>query len=160
MKPTITIDLKNLWDYTQIPHIMREYLIEQYDYTFRRGKLVLKHGLSADNSRIYGERIYRQAGHLPGWSKMLDGPSGSDMEDIVRDFQNIYGTELNRNDISIDVYKMPNAVACAEFERKLITDHIWANDGVAPMGNKDFATLLEERKYRNTKQLSSIIEFI
>jgi hypothetical protein len=159
MNPTITIDLNDLWDYTQIPHIMKQHGIEQYDYTFRRGELILKHGLSADNSSIYGERIYRQAGHLKGWSKTLDGPSGSDMADIARDFKNIYGIELNRKDISIDVYQMPNSAACAEFERKMITDHIWANDGVAPLGNKDFETLLEERKYRNTKQLSTLIEF-
>jgi hypothetical protein len=160
MTPTITINLNDIWDYTEIPHIMRNHMIAQYDYAFRRADLILKYGLSADNSKIYGERIYRQAGNLPGWTKLLGGPSGSDMADIAREFKQIYGVELNRKDVSIDVYQMPNASACAEFERKMITDHIWTNDGIAPIGNKDFETLLEERKYRNTKQLSTIIEFI
>jgi hypothetical protein len=82
------------------------------------------------------------------------------MADIAREFEQIYGIELNRNDVSIDIYQMPNAAACAEFERKMITDYIWANEGVAPLGNKDFETLLEERKYRNSRMLSTIIEFI
>ena len=160
MKPTITINLADIWDYTEIPHIMRNHMIAEYDYAFRRGDMILKYGLSADNSKIYGERIYRQAGNLPGWKKLLGGPSGRDMADIAREFEQIHGLELNRKGVSIDIYQMPNAAACAEFERKLITDHIWTHEGSAPLGNKDFETLLEERKYRNTRMLSTIIEFI
>ena len=46
----------------------------------------LKFGRSAGEE--IGERIYRQAGHIHGWDKMLQGSSGSDMKDVITLFEN------------------------------------------------------------------------
>ena len=149
----VVINLTELDDYTDIYGIMHG--IERYTYAFVFNGEVIKYGVSADNARMYGERLYRQAGHLPGWKKpSLTGPSGGDM-----DYINRYGKSLNRHGMVIIVTDMTNCTRaeCEDLERYLIDTFI-NNTGAAPIGNKDPRTLFELRRHHNTKHFKNLFE--
>lgn len=143
--PTYVIDLSHLDDFLEITDIMKTLKITNYVYSFIYQQEVIKHGISADNSLTWGERIYRQAGHLEGWSrKLAPGSSGSDMQDISNDYHIKNGSFLNRVNMIITVIDLTAvqsplasdpAYPCKKLESQLIKEHIDAT-GSAPIGNK------------------------
>ena len=151
--PKITIDLSKLNDYTDICVIMKKHKITKYVYEFCYNGQVIKYGLSADHSRIYGDRIYRQSGRLPGWKRAtLVGPNGSEMHFINEDYKAKNGLSLNRHQMKITVTDLSKQTKtdCEDLERYLIDTHITIH-GVPPIGNKDIRTRFESRKHHNTK---------
>jgi len=143
--PTYVIDLSKLNDFVEITDIMKTLKITNYVYTFIHSQQVIKHGISADNSLTWGERIYRQSGHLEGWSrKLAPGSSGSDMQDISNDHYVRYGSYLDRMNMIITVIDLTAiqspviadpAYPCKQLESQLIKEHI-ESTGAAPIGNK------------------------
>jgi hypothetical protein len=153
--PTWAIDLSQLNDFTEILDIMKSLGIIKYVYSFIFRSIIIKYGISADNSRMYGERIYRQAGHLDGWNRKLQGPSGSDMRIIADDYFIKSGTRLNRVDMIIVIEDLTlvvsNAVAdparpCRELESKRIQEHI-EQYGEKPIGNKNDESHIPKKSY-------------
>ena len=66
----------------------------------------LKFGRSAEG---IGERVYRQAGHIPGWNSMLKGPSGSDMKEIIANYEKEYPDEkVHKNDVTLCIWDVTN----------------------------------------------------
>jgi hypothetical protein len=150
----IVIDLASLNDYTDICNIMQSHCIIKYVYEFCYNGQVIKYGLSADNSRNYGDRIYRQSGRLPGWKRpTLVGPNGSEMHFINEDYKAKNGLSLNRHQMKITVTDLSNQTKadCEDLERYLIDTHINIH-GVPPIGNKDLRTKFQSRKHHNTKR--------
>jgi hypothetical protein len=158
--PTYKLDLSVYRDFTQICHDMKDLGITKYVYYFVDKKGIIKYGYSADNSIQYGERVYRQAGHLHGWNRRLEGSSGSDMRIICDRYYDKYQEPLDRNNITLYIIRMNGQTEsdCRDLERHLINECIKNNNGRAPLGNKDPETRLFERREKNTKQFLALIE--
>jgi hypothetical protein len=117
--PTVSFDLSQSLHASQIKNHMRRAGIKFYCYAFTYKGTVMKYGMSADNDWTkgsFGERIYRQAFHIPGWpSKPSPNSAGNDMADVIKHFPLI-----NKNDVCIKVWNMthyPFAVAdCPKIE--------------------------------------------
>jgi hypothetical protein len=164
--PAWIIDLSKLNHSSGICEIMKNKRIVNYVYIFSCTNGVLKYGYSADNSRNYGDRIYRQAGHLNGWGRRLGGSSGSDMRIISDNYYSKYNTVLDRSNVKLTVIDLSNygipgtqEEHCKNLERMLIDDCIIRN-GAAPIGNIDNVTESNVRKYKNTKQLERLFEIL
>jgi hypothetical protein len=168
-RPTLKLELKNFDQPIEIVRWMEELNIQFYVYWFQTVEgIVLKYGESGDClSGDFGDRIYRQAGHIPGWSQSepwLVGSSGEDMKQILKDYEDLYNHKLTKDEIVIYVLPMNRTVAtsvkelCEHFERMLINEHI-ATHGIPPIGNKDHETNRELRKYLNTKILNGFVEW-
>lgn len=156
----VTIDLAKLRNYSDICSIMKEHKITKYVYEFSHCGKTVKYGFSADNSRNYGERIYRQAGHLTGWAKPpLNGSSGSDMRFVSEDHKLKFGQPIDRMYTKITVTDLSNQtdLDCEVLERYLINTHITMH-GEPPIGNKDNRTRYEARKLHNEKNLADLFD--
>lgn len=162
--PTYTINLGKLNSFNEINDIFAELNITKYVYDFTFNCTVIKYGISADFSYTWGERVYRQAGHLEGWDKRLVGSSGSDMRIINEDYVNQFGSKLNRNGMYVTIRDLSNAAndnssdrawPCRKLERELIQAHI-NQFNKAPIGNKDEETKIDRRAYVSKNTLSSL----
>jgi hypothetical protein len=175
-KPQLTIELKPLARPTEVLDWMRALNIKFYTYSFRVKDVVLipayaeviKYGASGDcHTGELGERLYRQAGHIPGWTQTepwLVGSSGEDMCQILDDYNQAYKYNITKDDVVIDVWPMNNIsmkdvkATCENDERRLINEHI-AMHGIPPIGNKDHETNKQLRRYLNTNVLKHAVEF-
>jgi len=161
-KQVIRIDLSKCQDWTDVSKIMKEYGIEKYTYTFGCKAEVLKHGLSGDTKSQIGDRIYRQAGHLEGWNGRLSSQSGSDMRIIADDYRSKYNKILDRKDVWIQVHDFTDShdpdLEIEMHEDHLIQESIKANQGRAPMGNKDYKTKKRAFKAKNTISIQKLFE--
>ena len=150
--PTITIDLVQCKHPAEIKGLMKAIGITRYCYAFIHNTIVMKYGQSSDNDWIrgsYGERIYRQAGFIPGWStQRAPGSAGDDMLDVIPHFRN-----PNKNNVSIKIWDMTNypfAVASdprhelTQVEDQLIDNYVQTY-GYTPVGN------IREEKHIRTK---------
>lgn len=154
------IDLATLTDFTEVSQHFKDLNIINYVYWFQENKRgIIKFGYSADNSAHYGERVYRQAGHLHGWSRRLQGCSGSDMRIICDDYQKTYNEILDRKNMTLFVIKMnrKSIQQCKDLERELIDECVKHNDR-APLGNRDSETKLKVKRTRNQKLLSQFFD--
>ncbi len=143
--PTYVINLSQLNDFLEITDIIKTLKITNYVYSFIYQQQVIKHGISADNSLTWGERIYRQSGHLEGWSrKLAPFSSGSDMQDISNEYFVKTGSYLDRMNMIITVVDLTAvqspvssdpAYPCKKLESQLIKEHI-DSTGSPPIGNK------------------------
>lgn len=166
MYPTYTINLGKLESFNEISDVFSTLGITKYVYDFTFNGVVIKYGISADLGYTWGERVYRQAGHLEGWNKRLQGSSGSDMRIINEDYNNQYGSKLNRTGMYLTIRDLSNAEndnssdrawPCRILERELIQTHI-IQHGKSPIGNKDEETKIDRRSYVSKTTLSSLFE--
>jgi hypothetical protein len=105
--PTHKIDVKELLSPYDISLFMKKHKIDKYLYQIMYKGIVIKFGMSADKSRNYGERIYRQIGHLRSWgNQRLNGSSGSDWRIVEEDFENCYGIAMDKNHIRIKIWDL------------------------------------------------------
>ena len=165
---SIMIDLAKCDNPSQISRIMQQYKIRDYVYAFLWQGRVLKYGYSADQLGSYGERIYRQAGHMHGWPRRLVGSSGSDMRIISEEFQKKHGRNLDRNECEIWVLNMtrtPDDAAdydvkqtCVALERYMIDTCVDISGG-APIGNRDRDTQIRVVAGRNSQTLDRFFDF-
>jgi len=103
----ITILGNELSDPYDISLILKKNSVRKYIYRITYEGILIKFGMSADNSRNFGERLYRQLGHCKSWAdKRLCGSSGSDWRVIEEDFKNRYGYEIDHNKITITVFDL------------------------------------------------------
>jgi hypothetical protein len=105
--PTLTIDLGTLMEARDVCKLMEQARVTEYVYAFVHKSGVMKIGMSCDEewrrgSGSYGERIYRQSHHIPGWMSQA-GPntSGLDIKELFEYYPNI-----NKKDIIIRVWNM------------------------------------------------------
>lgn len=107
--PTHRIDVKELLSPYDISLFMKKHKIDKYLYQIMYKGIVIKFGMSADRSRNYGERIYRQIGHLRSWgNQRLNGSSGSDWRIVEEDFENLYGIAIDKDHIRIKIWDLTN----------------------------------------------------
>lgn len=107
--PTYNIDVSKLSSAYDICKLLGKAKIDKYVYEIMWKGIVIKYGMSADNSRAYGERIYRQIGHSKSWGdKRLVCASGADWRIIEEDFKNLYGMELEKDFLKIKIWDVTN----------------------------------------------------
>jgi len=105
--PTYNINIKDLQSPYDVSLFMKSHKIDKYLYQIMYKGIVIKFGMSADNSRNYGERIYRQIGHLRSWgNQRLTGSSGSDWRIVEEDFENLYGIPIDKDYIKIKIWDL------------------------------------------------------
>lgn len=64
----------------------------------------IKYGMSADNSRNYGERTYRQIAHCKSWgNKRVKGSSGAEWLIIEEDILNNYGIQIDHTRLILEI---------------------------------------------------------
>lgn len=144
--PSWKISLGKLVRASQIKQLMKMKGITDYCYAFvilsPEGELIIKYGQSGDNDwrrGSYGERIYRQAFHIPGWpTKPSPLSAGNDMLDIIRHFPGVH-----KDNVYIQVWDMTNYPFSVQgdhrheltvLENQLISRYI-AEHGTQPIGN-------------------------
>ena len=154
----LIIHLNNLAQPIEVSHAMRRAKIDAYAYAFVTDEGVIKYGESSDGSTTPGERIYRQAGHLPGWSKRPKSSSGAEMQLLAEDFHAKYNRVLHKDTVSILVYRAENKEDAVELERDLINE-IMLLCGRAPMGNRDPKTKKKQRSLANQVRLNQLFDF-
>jgi hypothetical protein len=108
---------------------------------------VLKYGKAADNewmSGNWGDRVYRQAGHISGWHKMLGSGSGEEMIDVVANYTQQTGRFVHKDDVSIVIYDFTNfkfpvqdkfGKYLEKVENYLIENYRSTHQGRNPVGN-------------------------
>jgi len=106
---TYSLNVSTLNDPYDICKMMRKAKIDKYVYQISWKGIVIKYGMSADNSRAYGERLYRQIGHSKSWGeKRLVCSSGADWRIIEGDFFKTYGFDLDKDNLHIKIWDITN----------------------------------------------------
>lgn len=130
--------------------------IDYYIYeisTIIDGKFVLiKYGMSADNGRDFGDRVYRQIAHCKSWGDLrILGSSGADFVVINELFREQYNFDLDHRNCLIKVYDFTNypfrsfdyRTEIIQIEEAMIYDYECKN-GQKPIGN-----ILEKYSYKD-----------
>jgi hypothetical protein len=157
--PTITIDLDQCLHASQIKNIMKRLGIKYYCYAFIYKSTIMKYGQSADADWMrgsYGERVYRQSFHIPGWpTKPSPKSAGNDMAEIIKNFPGI-----GKNDVCVKVWDMTNYKFAVEddprFEVTQLEDYLLDTHkkqfGSLPIGN-----LRDESHIRRKTRVTDLI---
>ena len=107
--PTHSINVGKLADPYDICHLLKQHKINKYVYRIMYKGIVLKYGMSADRSRNYGDRLYRQIAHSESWgARRNNGSSGADWRIIETDFENLYGFKIDKAHVTIKIWNMSN----------------------------------------------------
>lgn len=147
--PTHIIDVGNLTAPSEICKFMKSHDIDKYMYRITYKGIVLKFGMSADNSKIYGDRIYRQIAHASFWEEQQNqGSSGRDFRGVEEALLETYGIVLQHEHLKIKIWDVTNypffslnpAKEIVDMESELVQQHIDVT-GERPMGN------IEDKKY-------------
>jgi hypothetical protein len=164
--PVYEITLTNLNNAAEISAVMKEFRVVNYVYTFVYQGTVIKHGISIDKKSNYGDRIYRQAGHLEGWKYRLQGPNGDDMRQIDNDYFQKTGKHLNRSGMKIVVRDLTNAdspsitdpiMHVKQLERQLIREY-QDTYGHAPIGNIKDEAYIDSKTYVTPQVWATLFE--
>jgi hypothetical protein len=130
MSTIITIELKDLSDAKEILTFGRNNYINECVYEFWYEDKVMKYGISTKQKNL--ERVYRQAGNIPGWNSILQGSSGADMLKLcIESYPNIH-----KNDVNVIIHDMhgKSEQDCLVLENKLVQNHV-QQYGYRPPGN-------------------------
>jgi hypothetical protein len=161
--PQYIIDCSTLTHAREIRQEMREAGVRLYCYAFTFKSEILKFGEQHKwDPTTYGERIYRQAWHIPGWPTTPKSSSGSDMLDIIQNFPNI-----NKNDICIMIWDMTNYPRASAvdpkyevnlLERQVIKDHI-DKFGYKPLGNIKDESHMDNKLIITDQHFGSLFDY-
>jgi hypothetical protein len=150
--PTYTIPLKNFDDYTEIMRFCRSHNIKFMIYEFTWKGIVWKYGIQhkhGGSGNDYGERVYTQIGHIPGWSKpnLKRCPSTKkDIDEVIKKIETTYQCKVSKDDITVIISDYTNApfeldkprAELQRIEDRLVEKHE-KNYGYRPIGNKTTA---------------------
>ena len=112
--PTLTIPVKDLVQASDLCGILKAHGIEQYSYSVKHFNPatqtydIMKIGMSADNARNFGDRIYRQVANLPGWPNMPRSGCGKDIITVVYEYQLETGLIVHKDDCVVEIWDVTN----------------------------------------------------
>jgi hypothetical protein len=146
---TYTLDFKKFDDYTDIMRFCRLRDIQIYVYCFKWNNHVLKYGIQhkfGGGGNDYGERVYTQAGHMPGWTKLnlKRCPSTKEaVDEIINKIETTFSVIFNKNDVELTIMDYTLApfeldTPRSELERienELVESHTTTHK-YRPIGNK------------------------
>jgi len=142
--PTFVFDLSTYLVPSFIKRDMKKAGVKSYVYAFYYLGAVMKYGVQYDSDTdTYGERVYRQAFHIPGWPKMPSKKSaGNDMLDVIEYFPGI-----NKNDVTIQIWDMteyPRAnIDKPKYEVNLV-ERQFIKEYIDQMGRKPYGNIKDE----------------
>jgi hypothetical protein len=147
--PTYTISLKLINDYTSIMRFCRKQKIKFYVYEIAWKGQTVKYGIQhkhGGNGNDYGERIYTQIGHMPGWTKpnLKRCPSTKkDMDEIIKNIESTFKCKFDKDDIVVTIRDYTNAPFELDTSRRELqrieddlSDAHQQKYGYRPFGNK------------------------
>lgn len=159
---TFKIKLAELAIPRDVCHMAEMERCKYYTYTFQTNSKIIKHGKAADNEWIsgtWGNRLYRQAGGIPGWEGWnLDDTSARKMrEGMERCFPHV-----NRHDVTIIVYDYTDELEgktekeiddrLLNEEHELVKQHLYEH-GAPPLLNV-------QRTRNHTRPNTDLFEFL
>lgn len=110
---TYLFDVSELAKPRDIVRVFKKNNIDFYVYEIihlgRQGQptFTLKYGMSADNSRDFGERAYRQIAHCTSWGRLrIKGNSGADFFVTEHEIKDQYGIDLDHKLLRLRVWDM------------------------------------------------------
>jgi hypothetical protein len=160
--PQHTILVGELSKPSDISKILKVFSIRKYIYRIVYKGIVIKYGMSMDNSKNFGERIYRQIGHCKSWDKeRLNGSSGSDFRIIEEDFNKLYGSEIDHKFITITIYNLTNYVyqTTDEWTEIISIENSLIEDYVRLVGQKPIGNINDEAHInRRPRPLKAIVD--
>jgi hypothetical protein len=149
--PTYKINVKDLSSPYDLSLLMKNYNIDKYLYMVMFKGIVLKFGMSADNSRNFGERIYRQIGHCKSWGTLrLTGSSGSDWRIIEEDFESLYGYLPNKDFMTVKLWDVTNYpfITMNSWHEVNAMENVLIEQYVKAVGEKPLGNINDEANVR------------
>jgi len=147
--PTYVIQFNKFDDYTDIMRFCRSNNIQYYVYEFKWLDHVLKYGIQhkcGGNGNDYGERVYTQAGHMPGWEKpnlKRSRATKQDIDEMIEKIQMTFKRTFHKDDVVLtlmDYTGAPFELDKPQYELQRIEDNLVESHelktGYRPLGNK------------------------
>lgn len=102
-----------------IHRALKHFCVEQYAYIIECEGKAMKIGQSADSSRIYGERLIRQLGNLPGWppEEARKSGCGKDILSVTEDFQKATGITVHKDNCTVKIWDVTHIPIVAYNQR-------------------------------------------
>ena len=153
--PKYTINIGSLSVPAGIIQYFKNYNIDKYVYCIMFKGIVIKFGMSAPESpsREWGERVYRQIGHCYSWGKgiRIEGSSGADWLVIERDFRELYGFDIDHNELKLIVWDVTNYAfqSFNPFNEVESMESEQINNYVEIFGEKPIGNINDEANKRN-----------
>jgi len=140
--PDFTVYLKNIKESRELHGILRRAKVLSYAYAIKHKNSIMKIGESSDKATVYGSRLVRQVGNMPGFDEHRKSGSGKEMLSVVEDFEKLHGITVHKDDCSVMVWNVSGVKTTSFAERKislqaedsLVTQHEKIN-GCLPPGN-------------------------
>lgn len=145
-KPDRIILIKDLQKPIQVSNILQVMGANSYAYAFKYLGLIIKLGMSADNSKIYGERVYRQIANLPGWGSLPASSCGKDIIGAVAAFESVHNLKVHKDDCSLEIW-YPKGTAL-KTEDELLTQYETLHGCLPPGNPKDTRPAFLKSKVR------------
>lgn len=80
-----------------------------YVYKITYNNITIKIGKSNDQSTNFGDRLYRQIGHLYSWGRdRITGPNDITFEEVDEKFHAIYGEYIDHRNLRVDIWDFTN----------------------------------------------------
>ena len=169
--PKYTFKLSSFATPAEIMHYFAHRNIDKYVYCVKFKGIIIKFGMSAaeSDSRLPGERVYRQLAHCFSWGDgiRIDGSSGADWLIIERDFKNLYGIDLDHQHISVIVWDVTNydfqgfrpKDEVEAMESELINNYLEEFEE-KPIGNINDEANKRNRPFVNKRQFNACFSYI
>lgn len=145
--PDYELSLDQLDNPATVLKVFKNLDCANYSYSFEHPAGTIKIGRSC--AKTPGERLYRQIGHLPGWDRKPESPSGNDIEIAVDLFEKAHGVKVDRRDCVVKVWdvtgtaspsvadpELPSRIA----ENDLLTEYEQITGALPPGNRKDTRT--------------------
>jgi hypothetical protein len=158
--PRYTLDIGSLSVPASIVQYFKKYNIDKYVYCIMFKGIVIKFGMSAPESlsREWGERVYRQIGHCYSWGKgiRIEGSSGADWLVIERDFRELYGFDIDHNELKLIVWDVTNYAfqSFNPFNEVESMESELINNYLEQFGQKPIGNINDEANKRNISFVS------
>jgi hypothetical protein len=108
--------------------ILKDYGIEDYSYSVKHYNPAtqtyntIKIGMSADNAKNFGDRIYRQVANIPGWPTIPRSSCGKDIIPAIDEYQGNTGLTVHKDDCLVEIWDVTRAPQRGQSAKKAATD--------------------------------------
>ena len=113
-KPHIVIKCNSLLKASDISKLLKESGVltgTEIVYAFLCYGHYIKIGMTDNNSKMTGERVYRQAANINGWDDPLPRSScGKDIIPSLTEFEDEYGFEVHVDGVEIHIWNVSNFI--------------------------------------------------
>lgn len=151
-RPNAIVLIKDLQAPADISKVLKNLSAYNYAYAFKHREKTIKIGMSAANSRMRGERVYRQIANLPGWEYIPASDAGKDIIEAVRMFERQENVVVHKDECTVEIWLSNNAL----LDESILLDQYYSIHKCLPPGNpKD--TRIKNRVCE--KVLTDLFEF-